>query len=106
MNRAIRNARPADMSCIMQVMEVAKGIMRSSGNINQWGEGYPSEAIILSDIEKNGGFVIVEDDQIVAYFAFLPSPEPTYRKIYEGNWIVDELPYHVIHHIQLTDASI
>jgi hypothetical protein len=35
----------------------------------------------------------------VAYFAFLPSPDPTYAKIYEGNWIEDTLPYHVVHRI-------
>ena len=95
----IREARPSDMSAIMQVMEAAKKIMRSSGNMHQWGEGYPSEAVILSDIEKNGGFVVEEDSKVVAYFAFLPSPEPTYDHIYGGRWLDDVQPYHVIHRI-------
>ena len=95
----IREARPSDMSAIMQVMEAAKKIMRSSGNMHQWGEGYPSEAVILSDMEKNGGFVVEEDSQVVAYFAFLPSPEPTYDHIYGGRWLDDVQPYHVIHRI-------
>ena len=80
-------------------MEAAKKIMRSSGNMHQWGEGYPSEAVILSDIEKNGGFVVEEDSKVVAYFAFLPSPEPTYDHIYGGRWLDDVQPYHVIHRI-------
>jgi hypothetical protein len=57
-------------------------------------------------MEKNGGFVVEEDDgehqlsgKIVGYFAFLPSPEPTYAKIYEGEWIDDVQPYHVVHRI-------
>ena len=95
----IREARPSDMSAIMQVMEAAKKIMRSSGNMHQWGEGYPSEAVILSDMEKNGGFVVEEDSKVVAYFAFLPSPEPTYDRIYGGRWLDDVQPYHVIHRI-------
>ena len=95
----IREARPSDMSAIMQVMEAAKKIMRSSGNMHQWGEGYPSEAVIQSDIEKNGGFVVEEDSKVVAYFAFLPSPEPTYDRIYGGRWLDDVQPYHVIHRI-------
>ena len=95
----IREARPSDMSAIMQVMEAAKKIMRSSGNMYQWGEGYPSEAVILSDMEKNGGFVVEEDSKVVAYFAFLPSPEPTYDHIYGGRWLDDVQPYHVIHRI-------
>ena len=95
----IREARPSDMSAIMQVMEAAKKIMRSSGNMHQWGEGYPSEDVILSDIEKNGGFVVEDDSKVVAYFAFLPSPEPTYDRIYGGRWLDDVQPYHVIHRI-------
>ena len=95
----IREARPTDMSAIMQVMEAAKKIMRSSGNMHQWGEGYPSETVILSDMEKNGGFVVEEDSKVIAYFAFLPSPEPTYDHIYGGRWLDDVQPYHVIHRI-------
>ena len=105
MSRIIREAKSTDMAAIMQVMDAAKNIMRQSGNMHQWGDGYPSEAVISSDIEKNGGFVIVDGSKIVGYFAFLPSPEPTYQKIYDGNWLDDEKPYHVIHRIaSLPDA--
>ena len=99
MSRIIREAKQTDMPDIMKVMEAAKKIMRSSGNMHQWGEGYPSEAVITSDMEKSGGFVIEDEGRIVGYFAFLPSPEPTYHKIYDGKWLDDELPYHVVHRI-------
>ena len=106
MNRIIREARPTDMAEIMKVMDAAKEIMRQSGNMHQWGEGYPSEAVIFSDIKKNGGFVVEEDDgehqssgKVVGYFAFLKSPEPNYARIYEGQWLDDEEPYHVVHRI-------
>ena len=99
MSRTIRKAIASDMDAIMQVMDAAKKIMRQSGNMSQWGDGYPSEAVITADMEKSGGFVIVEDGGIVGYFAFLPSPEPTYDKIYEGQWIDDETPCHVVHRI-------
>ena len=99
MSRIIREAKQTDIADIMKVMEAAKKIMRSSGNMHQWGEGYPSEAVITSDMEKNGGFVIEDEGRVVGYFAFLPSPEPTYQKIYDGKWLDDELPYHVVHRI-------
>lgn len=99
MNKNVREARSTDVAEIMKVIDAAKRIMRQSGNMNQWGEGYPSEAVIISDMEKHGSFVIEDADRIVAYFAFLPSPEPTYSKIYNGKWINDTLPYHVIHRI-------
>lgn len=41
---------------------------------------------------------------IVASFAFIPSPEPTYARIYEGQWLDDE-PYHVVHRLASTAAS-
>lgn len=87
------------MAAVMDVMEAAKGIMRQSGNLHQWGEGYPSEAVITSDMQRHGGFVVEEDGTVVAYFAFLPSPEPTYDRIYEGEWLDDVQPYHVVHRI-------
>ena len=95
----VRTARHSDMTEIMMVMEAAKKIMRQSGNLHQWGESYPSEEVIEADMEKEGGFVIEDSDKVVGYFAFLPSPEPTYAKIYEGEWLDDEHPYHVVHRI-------
>ena len=99
MNRIVREATPTDMAEIMKVMAAAKMIMRQSGNMHQWGEGYPSEGVIANDMEKHGGFIIEDAGRIVAYFAFLPSPEPTYSKIYNGKWMDDMLSYHVIHRI-------
>ena len=98
-NRIIREAKQTDITDIMQVMEAAKKIMRQSGNMYQWGDGYPSEAVIISDMEKRGGFVVEDSGRIVGYFAFLPSPEPTYSKIYDGEWLDEIQSYHVIHRI-------
>ena len=105
MSRKIREAKLSDMAEILKVMDAAKKIMRQSGNMLQWGEGYPSEKVIAADMEKDGGFVIEEEDRIIAYFAFLPSPEPTYKVIYEGKWMDDELSYHVIHRIASAEGS-
>ncbi len=99
MRRVIREARWEDMAAILKVMDAAKKIMRQSGNMHQWGEGYPSEAVITADMRRNGGFVIEDDGSVVGYFAFLPSPEPTYASIYDGEWIDTGSPYHVIHRI-------
>lgn len=100
MDRTIRKTKlPEDGEGIMDVFTAAKAIMRQSGNMLQWGEGYPSLEVVQSDIEKDGSYVIVEEGRIVAYFAYLPSPEPTYSKIYGGKWMDDIKPYHVIHRI-------
>ena len=73
----IRAAAVEEIPAIMPVLEAAKGIMRASGNMDQWKDGYPTEETILQDIRNGHGFVLEEDGVLVAYFAFIPSPEPT-----------------------------
>lgn len=98
--RIVRKAvLPADGNSILAIFSAAKAIMRAAGNANQWADGYPSLDVVRSDIEKGGAFVVVDDGTIVAYFAFLPSPEPTYAEIEGGQWLDDEQPYHVVHRI-------
>ena len=99
-NRTIRKVSlPDDEERLLEVFATAKEIMAADGNVNQWKDGYPSLDIVRSDMEKDGGFVVEDNGKIVAYFAFLPSPEPTYSKIYDGKWLDDAKPYHVIHRI-------
>lgn len=95
----VRPAHKDDLSAIMAVLEAAKGIMRASGNSGQWVNGYPGEDIILNDIANGHGFVVEDEAGIVGYFAFIPSPEPTYSYIEGGAWLDDEKPYHVVHRI-------
>ena len=98
--RIIRKAvLPEDEKSIMEIFAQARGIMRASGNMSQWGEGYPSLDGVSKDVAREGAFVVEDDGLIVAYFAFLPSPEPTYSKIYNGKWLNDTESYHVIHRI-------
>ena len=104
----IRPATAADIPALRPVFEAAKSTMRADGNHDQWSApGFPDDTLLLRDIDRGGGFVIESGSpvaagplpapQIVAYFALLPSPEPTYDYI-EGAWLTDE-PYGVIHRI-------
>ena len=95
--RKIRHATAADLARIMEVLTAAKQVMRRAGNANQWINGYPNEEAILIDMEQGGAMVVEDDGVVVAYFAFLPSPEPTYAAIYEGAWLDDTMSYHVVH---------
>jgi len=97
--RRIRPATRADIPAILELMAAARGIMRASGNQHQWGDNYPQAEHIAADIDRDGGFLLEDDGVPGAYFAFLPSPEPTYAKIYDGAWLDDSRPYHVIHRI-------
>ena len=101
----IRPATASDLPALRPVFEAAKAIMRADGNPDQWSApGFPPDSLLLRDIARGGGYVI---DSVMpgltghlhprAYFALLPSPEPTYDRI-DGAWLADE-PYGVIHRI-------
>ena len=96
-SRIIRPATTADIPSIMTVFGDAREKMQASGNRRQWTNGYPSVEAVQHDILQGGGFVIEDDGEIVGYFAFLLSPEPTYKEIFGGQWLDDAQPYHVIH---------
>lgn len=103
--RIIRPAESSDLTGISVVLEAARGIMRASGNMNQWVGGYPSQEVLEDDTANGFGHVVEDDGKIVGYFAFIPSPEPTYARIFEGGWLEDAAPYHVVHRIgSLPDA--
>ncbi len=95
----IRTATEEDLTVIMDIIGEARMTMVENGNATQWPEGYPSAVTITGDIKSGAGRIVCEDEVPVAYFAFKPSPDPTYLTIYDGKWIDNERPYHVIHRI-------
>ena len=100
----IRKATYDDLPVLMDVFRKARGIMRSSGNMHQWNDGYPSEEIVRRDIDNGHSYVLCEDGKVVATMAFIPGPDPTYAVIYDGCWLSDE-PYHVIHRIAVAEPG-
>ena len=95
----LRTATEADIPAIMKVLEAGRGIMLASGNLHQWPQGYPTEEMVRRDIGPGYGKVMEDGGRIVAYFACIPSPDPTYAVIYDGAWEDDEKPYYVVHRI-------
>lgn len=105
MNRKIRKAKLEEVLVIMRLVDEARGIMRSCGNVNQWIGGYPDQETIENDIHNGHCYVLEEEGGvIVASFAFIPGPEPTYKEIFEGEWL-DDKPYYVVHRLASTAAS-
>ena len=94
----IRISTPSDVTAIGEIYSAAKKFMRENGNPNQWSENGPDENSALSDIERGIGYVCEDDGEIVAVFAFEIGREPTYDKIYGGEWLSDE-PYAYMHRV-------
>ena len=98
----IRKATYDDLQRLMEIFENAKAIMRSSGNLQQWNDGYPAPEIVKADIDNGNCYVLCDHDELIGTMAFIPGPDPTYTYI-EGEW-PDHEPYYVIHRIA-TSAS-
>lgn len=93
-------ATPEHLATIVRVIDEARAIMRETGNMTQWTNGYPSADTILEDIRSGHGFVCGSADRIDGYFCFIKgkNPEPTYEIIEGGHWL-NEKPYGVIHRL-------
>ena len=95
----IRKTTEKDIPTVMQIFAKAREIMRKSGNFKQWPIGYPSEKAVIADINNNNSYVVEnENNTIVATFAFIIGPDPTYSVIEDGKWLNDK-PYGTIHRI-------
>ncbi len=101
----IRKATNKDLPHLMDLFAKAREIMRESGNMHQWNDGYPSEEIVRKDISEGVCKVLCNDNEkIIATMAFIQGPDPTYAIIYDGKWI-DDSPYYAIHRIAVCEPG-
>ncbi|MBQ8051494.1 MAG: DUF488 family protein [Bacteroidaceae bacterium] len=98
----IRKATIDDLPRILELRDLARGIMRRDGNLLQWPEGYPVDAAFRRDIDEGHSYVVKQGKELIATFAFIPGPDPTYSIIYDGQWLDDTSPYYVVHRIAST----
>ncbi|MCR4781504.1 MAG: N-acetyltransferase [Lachnospiraceae bacterium] len=111
----VRLATKNDVPEILWTFAYARDFMKKTDNPTQWGDDWPNEEIVLSDIEKKICYVITEEnvalggEEILGVFTMIYGKDidPTYEKIEpvdegeyqaDGKWLSDE-PYGVIHRL-------
>ncbi len=95
----IRPATDADVFAAEKIYESARTFMAENGNPTQWSGVYPNGEDVRLGIENGTSYVCEEDSEVIATFHFeRDADDPTYRKIYDGEWKKDA-PYGVIHRI-------
>ena len=94
----IRKANPEDLSAIMDIYHIAQDFMIKNGNPTQWGHEYPSEDLIIKDIDDGLCHLICDGKKIHGVFALFEGVEPTYEYIEDGKWLNDE-DYVTVHRI-------
>ena len=97
----IRRSLKSDLPALVQIFDEARGTIKALG-IDQWQNGYPSMSVIENDIDLSQSFCVEKDGKIVATFALIYNGEPTYDKIYDGNWPTGDTDrYIAIHRVAI-----
>lgn len=103
-NLHIRPASLADMPKIQDIYTYAREFQKQTGNPNQWKNGYPQREVLEADIAAGNLYVCMAEENIVGVFAFILGEDPTYGRIWDGEWPNDR-PYGTIHRIA-SDGSV
>lgn len=94
----IRKATYSDMDDIEGIYEYARKFMQDNGNPDQWIDGYPGRNLIEQDIAKGICYVFADGQKVESVFTFAEGEDPTYAKIFDGEWINGKL-YGTIHRL-------
>ena len=82
-----RKAITADAESIWQILQDAIQRRKADGS-NQWQDGYPNPAVVNADIEKEAGYVLLEEDKIIGYVSIMINDEPEYARL-QGQWLTN-----------------
>lgn len=100
----IKKAPAGAIGEIMSIYTNAQKFMAEHGNPEQWGNVYPPKPLIEEDIRQGKLYICEDGGKIVCVFYFAEQDDPTYRKIFDGEWQSSE-PYSVIHRIAAAEGS-
>jgi GNAT superfamily N-acetyltransferase len=96
----LRPATAGDAAIIWEILQEAIERRRLDGS-KQWQDGYPNIYTINDDIQKGIGYVLVNEDDIIAYAALIFNDEPAYDHI-DGAWLTNG-DFLVVHRVAVTD---
>lgn len=96
-----RMAREGDAGRIMELIDQAKGFLKSRG-VDQWQKGYPDASAIEGDIRDGNGYVLTDGDRVVGYACISFDGEECYDGL-KGEWLSIQ-PYAVVHRMAIDDT--
>jgi len=100
MNYHFRKATSSEIPEIWAILQAAIARRKEEGS-NQWQDGYPNPEIIQKDINKDGAFVLTDENVIVGYCSILINDEPAYADI-DGKWLTNE-DFVVFHRVAVSE---
>lgn len=102
---AFRHSAAEDVDAMDQIVTDAVCLLGRQG-IDQWQKGYPNRALLVSDIEHGIGYVLTDDDKVVALCAVTFTEEPSYLHISNGKWLTGNATSYATIHRMAVDATL
>ena len=99
MNLNFKKAVAAQIPEIWIILQQAIARRKADGS-QQWQDGYPNPEVILNDINKAAGYILLDGEIIIGYTAILINDEPEYENI-QGKWLSDS-DFVVFHRVAIT----
>ncbi len=80
------------------IADEAKARLKEKG-VNQWQRGtYPDRSLFIQDVADGIGYVVVDDDEVLAQCAITFTDELSYRHLTSGSWLTPaDARYATIH---------
>lgn len=97
----LRKAFFSELSVIWEILQQAIEQRRQDGS-EQWQHGYPNEETVKEDITNGHGFVLADNDTVIAYAAIIFGVEPAYTDI-TGKWLTNG-DYAVVHRVATANS--
>lgn len=97
----LSKARFSDTAIIWEILQQAIEQRRQDGS-EQWQNGYPNEQTVIDDITNGYGYVVIDDNAIIAYAAIIFGVEPAYTDII-GKWLTNS-DYVVVHRVATSNS--
>ena len=98
----IEKTRKQEAAAVAEMYRQGSALLLARG-VDQWQNGYPALKDVLSDIEAGISFLLFADGEPAASMAIV-SREPTYDRIYGGNWLTGEGRYLAVHRVCVRDG--
>jgi ribosomal protein S18 acetylase RimI-like enzyme len=100
----IRQANLKDLDAIWQLRVETTELLKQR-KINQWQYTLPSIETFKNDLFLGHFYVYEKDSNLLGMIAIKPGVEPTYLKIFDGNWIIEK-PYLTIHRLAVKKSQL
>ena len=97
----LRNATFMELPIVWDILQQAIEQRKQDGSA-QWQNGYPNEQTVLEDFSNGYGYVLIDNNVVIAYAAIIFGEESAYNDI-KGKWLTNG-EYATVHRVAVSET--